>query len=331
VQWPEGCKDANEVLTRHDAVKLKECIESARPFPVAGIFEVADLSPQIDCLYDQCATPGALPGWPCLDELYSVRPGEWTLVTGIPGHGKSEVLDAIMVNLARSHGWQFAIFSPENQPLERHFAKLAEKYVGKPFGRGQQPRLTRQELEDAKRWCQERFTFLLPEADELTVDAVLQLARTAVLRHGVKGLVIDPWNELDHQRAGGLSETEYISQALTKIRRFAREYSVHVWLVAHPAKLQKDRQTGVYPVPTPYDVSGSAHWRNKADNCLTVFREFKEGNREVEVHVQKVRFKEIGRVGVAVLEYDPLTGRYRDPARPQQQRHYTEEPEEAPF
>lgn len=40
------------------------------------------------------------------------------------------------------------------------------------------------------------------EDDSLpSVKWVLQLAKAAVMRHGVRGLVIDPYNELDHQRA----------------------------------------------------------------------------------------------------------------------------------
>jgi hypothetical protein len=42
------------------------------------------------------------------------------------------------------------------------------------------------------------------------------------------------------------------------------------------------------PVPTPYDISGSAHWRNKADNCLTLWRDEKEPDRPVQLHVQKI-------------------------------------------
>lgn len=146
----------------------------------------------------------------------------------------------------------------------------------------------------------------------MTVDGVLKLAKALVFRKGIRGLVIDPWNELDHSRPSNLSETEYISQALTKIRRFARTHEVHVWLVAHPTKLPKQTD-GKYPVPTPYDVSGSANWRNKADNCLTVWRDLSEPHsREVQIHVQKIRFKEVGQIGMARLNYDILTGRYRD-------------------
>lgn len=53
-------------------------------------------------------------------------------------------------------------------------------------------------------------------------------------RFGIRGLVIDPYNELDHQRPTYMTETEYVSQMLTKIKRFAQYHEVHVWLVAHP-------------------------------------------------------------------------------------------------
>ena len=38
--------------------------------------------------------------------------------------------------------------------------------------------------------------------------------------------MIDPYNELDHQRPSYMSETEYVSQMLTKIKRFAQVGSV---------------------------------------------------------------------------------------------------------
>lgn len=169
--------------------------------------------------------------------------------------------------------------------------------------------MTREEVEQGIEAMNNGFTFILPPEGAITVDGVLELARAAVLRKGIKGMVIDPWNELDHQRPANLSETEYISQALSKVRRFARAHGIHLWLVVHPTKLKKDGD-GEYPVPTPYDCQGSAHWRNKADNCLTVFRNVK--NNEVEIHVQKIRFKEVGQIGMATLYYDKRTGRYSD-------------------
>ena len=154
------------------------------------------------------------------------------------------------------------------------------------------------------------FYFLAPD-ENLSVSGILELAKILVCRYGINGLVIDPWNELDHSWQAGDTETRYISAMLTKIRRFARNNGVHVWIVAHPTKLKKE-DDGTYPVPTPYDIAGAAHWRNKADNAITIHRPnmLDHKDRTVEVHVQKVRFKEIGKVGCATLKYDWITGRY---------------------
>lgn len=87
-------------------------------------------------------------------------------------------------------------------------------------------------------------------------------------RYGIRGLVIDPYNELDHARPSSVSETEYVSQMLTKLKRFASYNDVHVWFVAHPRQLQNWRGEP----PNLYDISGSAHFINKADNGLVIHR-----------------------------------------------------------
>lgn len=88
------------------------------------------------------------------------------------------------------------------------------------------------------------------------------------LSYGIRGLVIDPYNELDHQRPSNVSETEYVSQMLTKIKRFAQHYDVATWFVCHPKQIQN--WTGA--APNLYDISGSAHFVNKADVGLVVHR-----------------------------------------------------------
>jgi twinkle protein len=95
------------------------------------------------------------------------------------------------------------------------------------------------------------------------------------------------------------------------MRQFARHHGIHLWVVAHPAKLYREKD-GTYPVPTLYDISGSAHWRNKADNGLCVWRDFKNDQAAVEVHIQKIRFRQIGRIGVAKLQYIKPIASYRD-------------------
>jgi twinkle protein len=319
VTWPDGIKDANECLVKKGEKILKDILYDIHPVPVEGIFEVKDLDQAIDDLYENGLKCGEKTGWLNVDEFYTVKTGLLTIVTGIPSHGKSEVVDALMVNLAENIGWNFAIFSPENQPLQRHMAKLIQKRCRKPFAKGASERITRKELAEAKAWIQDHFQFILPPEDELNIDGILTKAKIAVTRYGIKGMVIDPWNELDHSRPNGMREDEHISDCLSKVRRFTRKYDVHIWIVAHPTKLQKvelvtasgDRELG-YPVPTLYDISGGAHWYNKADNGLTVYRDVKDESSAVQLHIQKIRFREDGKPGLAELNYDPMSGRYTE-------------------
>lgn len=311
VVWPDGCKDANETLVKHGPAELRECIKQARPCPVGGVHDVQSLEADIIALYQRGADRGVPIGWANMADILRVRPGEWTVVTGIPGSGKSEWIDATCLKLAEAHGWRFAIFSPENQPLAQHFAKLAEKYIGLPFTPGPVDRMSAKDLLTAAQFLQQHFDFILPgDDDNWGLDNILQLANVLVVRKGIKGLVIDPWNEIEHVRPGGMSEPEYISLALTKVRRWARRHGVHVWLVAHPTKLKK-KDDGTYPVPTPYDISGAAHWRNKADYAISVHRP-DPSNDISEVYVQKVRFKVMGKLGTARFRWDRVTGRYRE-------------------
>lgn len=313
VQPPEQGYCWNDVLIDYGKQKLTYLLDTAKPIPVRGIFDVTDIEDKLDELYYKGMRKGYSSGYDSLDAYYTVVPGQWTVLTGIPGHGKSNFLDAVMVKLAVHSDWRFGIFSPENQPIARHFASIMEKYHEAPFDLGKAGRITEEQKEEGKEWLQRHFSVILPhEDDNWSIDGVLELAKVLVYRRGIKGLVIDPWNELDHSRPNNQTETEYVSAVLTKIRQFARNYDVHVWLVAHPAKLYKEKD-GKYPVPTPYDISGSAHYRNKADNAIAVWRNVGHEDQDVaDIHVQKIRFKEVGRVGLVSLRYDSHTGSFVD-------------------
>ena len=264
---------------------------------------------------------GALTGWPSVDRLYTVGLGQWTLLTGTPNSGKSEWLDALMVNLAKAEPWRFYIYSPENWPLELHHSKVIEKYIGKPFNPGPNERLDEEELDAAETWMEGKFHFGKPNRPDIVSivdEAIEHVASVAQPAQWKTGIVVDPWNQLEHYRPVNQTMTEYVSATLSAVIERVREYGVHLWLVAHPAKLRKDRD-GKYPVPTPHDIADSAHFWNKADNCITVWRDQAEGGQAVDIHIQKVRFKHIGRIGMVTLNYDRVTGRYHEPFGPKVQ------------
>jgi twinkle protein len=188
-----------------------------------------------------------------------------------------------------------------------------------PFGAGPRPRMTKKQYRDAQIELASKVVLLsvdaefarLPSVDEIIREASRQITEWRDTGSGKNvGLVIDPWNEMDHARPGNMSETEYISQTLSIVRQFARDWDIHVWLVAHPTKLQKDKD-GKYQICRLWDISGSAHWNNKADNGITVHRDYETGT--TTIYVLKVRFKHVGKPGACDLIYDRVTGRYTDP------------------
>lgn len=260
-------------------------------------------------LWDKGLPPGFATGWPSVDSLYTVVPGQMTITTGWPNSGKSEWVDALAVNLARQ-GWRIAFFSPENMPIELHVAKLMEKMSAHPFGAGPTERLPRGLISSfaEKMEC---FRFLEPVEGSLSAKDVCEVVEPWLSAHnGPRGLVIDPWNELEHWRPQHMSETEYVSQTLSEVRRWARKQNVHVWIVAHPQKMR--REDGQLPVPKPDMISGSQHWWNKADCCVTVYRDMNKETQDVDIYVQKVRFKHVGRIGMTTLKYDRVTGKYSE-------------------
>lgn len=287
----------------------RTAMEGERP---EGIYYVSEFADRIMGLYERGMKGGVSTGWPALDWHYTVKPKQWTVITGMPSAGKSALLDAMLHNLAVTHGWRFAITSAENQPLERHAAQLMSVYAGEPFGKGDIPRMSVKTAERAMEWLDRHFVFVLPDEGGSTVAGILERVHWVHEQQPLNGVVIDPWNELEHRRPAGMTETEYVSQSLTRMRRFARSNDLHLWLVAHPTKLQKDPRTQNYPVPTLYDISGSAHFRNKADMGLSLWRDLTNEKSPVQINVQKVRYRECGRPGMVELYMDVVTGRYQE-------------------
>jgi twinkle protein len=190
------------------------------------------------------------------------------------------------------HGWKTAYFSPENHPLSYHFCKLASKITGKSFD-GKY--MGHPEFVQVYNHIDENFMFINPEND-LTIDSILQKATHMVRKFGIKILVIDPFNKLDHLQERGENETQYISRFLDRLTNFARINGVLVFLVAHPRKMANNKENpSKYEVPTLYDINGSANFFNKTDYGITVYRDRVE--EKVSVIIQKVKFKHWGHAG----------------------------------
>ncbi len=326
VNYPEGCKDMNDVLLKHDKEAVKEVIEYRGFNKVNGVQDISDFENTVDNYYDHGFPNVDKVGISELDKLIGFRGGELTMVTGISGSGKSVFLDFLMVQLSKIHNWRFAVCSMET-PNAIHSTRLATKFINKPFrnvvsahGELLKERMTPEEYSEAKQFIYHHFHFISHKVEEkngekhrglMNIDYILTQAKRLKAMYGVKGLVIDPWNTLDHEMKNGENETNYVSRVLSKIIAFAEDYDVHVFLVAHPTKGVTNQQ-GVDRVATLNDISGSGNFFNKTHNGISVFRDKNDDTMPVEAHIQKVKFEFVGRLGVAKLDYDRFTGNYSD-------------------
>lgn len=298
-------KDANDVISNND--DLVKYISSAKPYPLEGVIGVDSIDVDIDDLYSNGLNRGDTTGHNNFDKLFSFATSQLTVITGVPTHGKSNWLEHMCMKLASNSDWNFGIFSPEHYPLQLHFSVLAEKFVGKTFRKvSYYDRMSKSELNHAKTFISKRFNWIRPDGDVFTIDAILEAAAGLVKRHGIKGLIIDPYNKI-HANMGSQSETQYINDFLTKLTIFKQKYDLHIFLVAHPRKMQK-KDNGLYDVPTLYDIAGSANFYNQVDNGITVYRNFE--TECTHVYVQKVKFRHIGELGEAIFKYNLQNGRY---------------------
>jgi twinkle protein len=310
VVFPEDCKDANDVLLKHGKQSLAAIVAGAKELPIDDVVSHDDIAADVIQYYEHGYPQGTKVGIDGFDEYMQLMPGQFTTVTGAPGHGKSEWVDNMMAHTAVNAGWRWAICSFENTPASLHATKIAEKIAGKAFDFRKEPqhRIQASDIPDLLHFIGSNFSFINTITANVSIDGILSKATELVARKGINGLLIDPWNYIEHIIPAGMTETMYISDMLTKVKLAAQKMGIHIIIIAHPAKLQKDKQTGKYEVPTMYSISGSAHFNNKTDNGLTIYRDF--DTKLVTVYVQKVRYSWLGKIGYIEYNYNTLTRQY---------------------
>jgi twinkle protein len=294
------CKDLGEVMYFYGPKGVTETLKRATWIKVNNVHRMSELPP--------LPTPVVMDnGFPLLRESYRVRLGDFAVVTGIPGHGKTTFANDLSCRLV----WEY---STDTDPLRIGFASFEQvpqrdhrRNLRAWFGKKHVKAMSDLEIANADMWIDEHFRFIVPsEDDDVTLEWMLEKMEAAVIQHGCRVIVIDPWNEMDHDRAPGENITEYTGRGIKALRRFARKFQIHLMVLAHPTKMQK-LQDGNWQKPTLYNISDSAHWYNKADVGIVVHR---NGNN-TEIDVQKTKYHDvIGSPGCYDAVYNAPERRY---------------------
>lgn len=304
IEYPAGCKDLNEVLDMYGAGGVGLVLNEAKPYPVKGLYRFSDFPepPELESI------PLNLPG--SVDAPHLI-PGTLMVWTGFAGSGKTSLLVFIIADLLRRGiAVSMGSFETAVKPI-LHRKMRAALIQCSDSDVGNEQYVSRARVAAADEILEKRFEIICQdfadEEHEMTLEEMLELARISVLRQGTKLVIFDPWNEVEHKRRENENETDYIGRAIRTIKYFAKQYGVAVWIVAHP---KKPAMWGQKPeAPGLYDISGSAHWANKADYGAVIYRPNKENN-ETQLIICKVRMGLPGREQTVKMEWQWTNSTY---------------------
>ena len=291
-------KDANEVLVSKGKDYLKELVQNGKHFPLEGVINIDNIWQNV-LNFNEKGIKNYDIGLPGSSDYFKLSMGEWSVVSGIPNSGKSDILDQVLCNLSMTYGFRCAMFSPESFPYEGHIKRIANKL--------KQKNCDNDDLNDVKDFIEEHFYWIKIDLENLTLKSILQAFRELVFQKGINVCVIDPYNMLDHSAQRDFT---YVGKLLSQITQFCQQTKTHLFLVAHPRKIESEG--GQYKKPTLYDISGSADFFNKAYNGIIAYRcighKTTYGSDSVKIFIEKVKRKENGQLGCFEIAPDFKNG-----------------------
>ncbi len=300
IRYPEGCKDANDVLFKVGAEALKSLLDGAKSIDPPGglITGFSDLPPR------PLRTMWKLDE-PKLERLIAFRTREISVLTGVPGSGKTAFATWLCHHLTRLHDIRMGIGSFETDP-EELFQHLAKMRCGGLEMLGTE-KLAELRLELDRNY---RVFHRIDTVGKEThgIDWLKKMVHTLAARDGCNFIIIDPWNELEHVMLPGESSSAYINYALLNLAKWADKYDIHIMIVAHPKKMHEGRK------PAGYDIADAAAWANKPRLGLTIHQ---EDNDSYGPHVTLTAWKVSNRQatgcapGFARLQFDQSAMVYR--------------------
>ena len=308
-------KDANEFLRWEGREALAATLKKAKQLKMEGIFTVEDIEDKLFDMYNNGLPKGQTTHFPSIDKHWKIREGEVTIFTGYNNEGKSNILHNILIIKAMADEWPSGLYTPENYPLEEWFEDAIHTYIGKSADIDFGGRMSGEEFKEGIDFLRSKFFLVQPEHSS-SVDALFERFDYLVRKHGIRVIVIDPYNQVEHLFQGGETIDLYVSRFMGRLKKFAVSRRVAVILVAHQNPPKTRDANGNYPEPDIYTIKGGGTFADKADNVVSIWRPFRrsdESNPLVRWISGKIKKKKLtGIVGECDLAYDWKSNRYLD-------------------
>jgi twinkle protein len=306
------CKDLNEVLVHLGKDKVKECLTNLVQMPLSGVYYAENLADEIFEIFNNERIVGETTHYPEFDKIFKWKRREINLWFGYGNFGKTQVFLDKALTKSMYDDWVWAIFCPENFPATDFYIDLIEMYTGRHIDGRLGNKMTADELDEAIKFLTKHFIYVYPDEVQ-DLDTLHILFRSLILRHGVDGVLIDPWNQLDHIIDN--REDLYLSKAFKEIKKFSLLNNISYNIIAHP-KTTTPNKDGELPKIEVWHIAGGQMWRNKMDNIISVERpdwnrDKTSGWTRIETHKIKRR-RTGGMLGECDFDYLVRQSRYTE-------------------
>lgn len=195
--------------------------------------------------------------WPAWQERVRLRPAELSIWTGINGHGKSDLLGNVLINLIQNDE-RICIFSGEVKPKMLLYRMTVQACATSrapiPF------------VKAASSWMTGSL-WLYDHVGSVDQAKLLEAFKYAAKRYRVTHFVIDSLMKC------GIAEDDYKGQKqfIDALCDFKNDFHVHVHLIAHARKGESEEKA-----PGKLDIKGTGAISDLADNVFTVWRNKKK-------------------------------------------------------
>ena len=250
---------------------LPAVIHEATNEDAAPLISAADVMSQALNSYDFGNPNGSPTHYPTLDKHLTWQPGEVRAVTGWPGHGKSLAELNLMVTKSVYDDWKWALFVPENMPLHKACNILVQAYTGLNTNAKYGRRMSRSQYEAAVKWVAAHFTFIDPRLAH-SLKTLLPAVKAAK-QFGIKGWLLDPWNDLE-SKLGDFSGmmSEQLRTQLGLVLNFTKDENLCTTVCVHPSGEARNPKTLELKVPDQYSMEGGRMWPNRMDSIVVWHR-----------------------------------------------------------
>ncbi len=329
IEWPEGCKDANETFLKNcggDTEKFRELVETLKQKARANIIpHFYDLKESLRTADD--TNPMDDPRrlhfpWPTVDEMAVCRPGSVvSSYATYTGSGKTTWWLSVQLNEALKHGAVVINYSAELSPQE--ISTLVTAIVKKK----DRLSLKREDYNDAAEQLRDARFYVGYNPDASNIRQVLGdgteknpgILEWAIRRLGANIVVLD---HLHFFTSGDKDATTAEAAAMTRIKNLAVKYNLIFIVIGQSRKAQPSQK---YKVSEGSDAKGSEAFVSTANTTYHIHRDIRRDinfddpsswpsdilDQKTDIRLYKCRTKGPGKA-VARLWFEGSTGRFRE-------------------